>query len=65
MTLSAFFHGIGDFLLWTFNLLQNDLPLTYMMNTGIVLLGFFGLFYWLIKQKKFNEAAEANADQLK
>ena len=65
MTLNGFFRGIGDFMQWTFNLLENDMPITWVMNTGVVILGFVGLFYWLNFQKKFNAQAEANPDQRK
>ena len=65
MTLNGLWRGIGDFLQWTFNLLQNDMPITWIMNTGIVILGFVGMFYWLNWQRKFNEQAENNPNQLK
>lgn len=65
MTLDSIFRGIGDIFQWTFNFLQADLGLTAFMNTGIILLGFVGLFYWLNWQRKFNADAENNSDQLK
>ncbi|MDC3252728.1 hypothetical protein OAU25_00575 [Crocinitomicaceae bacterium] len=65
MTLNGFFRGIGDFLTWTFNILENDMPTTFLVNTGAVLLGFVGLFYWLNLQRKFNAQAENDPDQLK
>jgi len=65
MTLDGVFRGIGDFMQWTFNLLENDMPITWVMNTGVVILGFVGLFYWLNWQKKYNAQAEANPDQRK
>ena len=58
MTLNGIFRGIGDFMQWTFNLLQNDFPLTWLMNTGVILLGFVGLFYWLNIQRKLSAKAE-------
>lgn len=58
MTLDAFFRGLGDIFQWTFNFLQNDMPLTWMMNNGVIVLGFVGLFYWLNWQRKFNAQAE-------
>ncbi len=35
------------------------------LNYSFILLGFFGLFYWLNTQRKFNNAAENNPDTLK
>lgn len=65
MTLDGFFRGLGDIFLWTFNILENDVPITWAMNTGIVLLISGGLLYWLSWQKKLNKQAENNPDQLK
>lgn len=65
MSSTTVFNAIGDFLTWTFQLLQNDLPLTFVMNTGIVLLGFVGLFYWLNIQRKLNSKAANDPNQLK
>jgi hypothetical protein len=41
------------------------MPTTFLVNTGAVLLGFVGLFYWLNLQRKFNAQAEKDPDQLK
>lgn len=65
MSSTEVFNKIGDLFQWTFQFLQNDLPLTAFMNTGILLLGFVGLFFWLNKQRKFNQQATNNPDQLK
>ena len=65
MTLDGFFRGLGDVLQWTVNILENDMPTTFLVNTGAVLLGFVGLFYWLNLQRKFNAQAEKDPDQLK
>jgi len=65
MTLDGFFRGLGDVLQWTFNILENDMPTTFLVNTGAVLLGFVGLFYWLNLQRKFNAQAEKDPDKLK
>lgn len=62
MTLDSLFRGIGDLLGATFTLLQDDMGLTAMFNTGVILLGFVGLFYWLNWQRKFNAEAENNPD---
>lgn len=34
-------------------------------NYSFILLGFFGLFYWLYNQKKFNDQAAKNPNQIK
>jgi hypothetical protein len=52
MTLDGIFRGIGDFLVWTFNILENEEPITMIMNYGCIVLGFVGLFFWLNLQKK-------------
>jgi hypothetical protein len=65
MTLDGFFRGLGDVLQWTFNILENDMPTTFLVNTGAVLLGFVGLFYWLNLQRKFNAQAEKDPNKLK
>ena len=65
MTLSDLFWGIGDFLQWTFQILDGDFWLTKALNVGILLGGFVGLFYWLNLQNKFNKEAKNNPNQLK
>ncbi|MCR9171415.1 MAG: hypothetical protein NXI10_02915 [bacterium] len=64
MTLYDLFWGIGDFLQWTFILLQGDM-IGNMFNYACIVLGFIGLFYWLNWQKKFNAQAENDPNQLK
>lgn len=59
MTLDGIFRGIGGFMQWTFNFLQNDVPITMVMNYGCIVLGFVGLFYWLNLQKKMTAKAKA------
>ena len=65
MSSTDIFWAIGDAAQWALAGLQNDAPITSIMNTGVLLLGFVGLFIWLSKQSKFNAKAAANADQLK
>ena len=65
MSSADIFWWIGDMLQETFRLLQNDFWLTWVMNTGVVLLGFVGLFIWLGMQNKYNAQAASNPDQLK
>lgn len=64
MTLSEIFWGIGDLLTSTFVLLQQDM-IGDMMNYAIIALGFIGLFYWLNWQRKFNNQAKDNPNQIK
>jgi len=64
MTLTDIFWGIGDFMTWTFQLLQADM-IGDMFNVACIILGFVGLFYWLNLQRKFNAKAENDPNQLK
>jgi hypothetical protein len=64
MTLSSIFWGIGDFLTATFTLLQENM-IGDMFNYAVIALGFIGLFYWLNLQRKFNEKAKNDPNQLK
>ena len=36
-----------------------------VFNYSCIVLGFVGLFIWLNKQRKYNEEAESNPNQLK
>ena len=65
MSSSDFFWGLGDLFQTILTPLDADWGLTSLMNTGILLLGFVGLGIWLMKQKKYNDAAEADSNQLK
>jgi len=58
------FWGIGDLFQWMFQGLQAD-AIGNIFNYSMICLGFFGLFYWLIKQKKFNDAADKDSGRLK
>lgn len=64
MTLDGFFRGLGDIFQATFTMLHQDV-IGDMMNYAIIALGFIGLFYWLNWQRKFNEQAENDPNQLK
>jgi hypothetical protein len=57
------FEGLGEFILWTTELLFENVG--NMFNTAVIVLGFVGLFYWLNLQRKFNQKALENPDQLK
>lgn len=65
MNLTDFWWSIGDILEWSVSILFDNVTLSSLFNNGVILLGFVGLFIWLSKQKKFNDVAEANPDQLK
>lgn len=63
MSSSTIFYGIGDFMTN-----YGFLPLEWIgniFNYSVIVLGFVGLFYWLNMQKKYNQQAKDNADQIK
>ena len=62
MSLTDLFWGIGDLFTWTFGIFE---VIGNSFNYTLLALGFVGLFYWLNWQRKFNEQAENNPDQLK
>lgn len=62
MTLYDFFNGLGDLFLWTFQIFE---IIGNKLNYAIIALGFIGLFYWLNRQRVFNEQAKNNPDQRK
>ncbi|TNE97404.1 MAG: hypothetical protein EP322_06755 [Bacteroidetes bacterium] len=62
--MSEIFWGIGELLESTFVLLQQDM-IGDMFNYAVIALGFVGLFYWLNWQRKFNEQAKNDPNQLK
>lgn len=63
MSSKQIFEGLGDFILWTTEILFENVG--NLFNTAVIILGFVGLFYWLNLQKKFNQNAENNPNQLK
>lgn len=65
MSSTDFFWGLGDLLETVLMPLDADWGITAILNTIIPVGGFIGLFYWLNLQRKFNQQAENNADQLK
>jgi hypothetical protein len=63
MSSSDFFYGLGD-------LFNNVLFIPFevigdLVNYSLIVLGFVGLFYWLNIQKKLNDKAANNPDQIK
>jgi hypothetical protein len=63
MTTTEILVSIGDFILWTTELLFHNVG--NLFNDAMIILGFIGLFIWLRIQYRFNKAAENNPDQLK
>jgi len=63
MSSSTVFYAIGHFLEWILGGIYDNVG--NIFNYACILLGFFGLFYWLIYQKKFNDQAEKNPNQIK
>ena len=62
MSSSTFFYGIADFLQWTFGFFEF---VGNKFNYSLIVLGFVGLFYWLNTQKKLNDKASNDPNQLK
>lgn len=63
MNSNVIFEAIGSFLLWTTSILFENIG--NLFNDAMIILGFIGLFYWLNMQKKFNQQAKNNPNQLK
>ena len=55
--------ALGDFILWTTQILFENVG--NIFNTSCIILGFVGLLYWLNLQRKFNNQAENNSNQIK
>ena len=63
MNSNVIFEAIGDGILWSTSILFDNIG--NLANNAFIILGFIGLFYWLNYQKKFNEEAKNNPDQIK
>jgi hypothetical protein len=63
MSSTKIFEAIGDFLYNTVFLMYDNIG--NLFNYSLIVLGFFGLFYWLRYQKKFNDQAANDPNQLK
>ncbi|MCE2742608.1 MAG: hypothetical protein LW701_03440 [Fluviicola sp.] len=63
MSSTKVFEAIGDFLYNTIFLMYDNIG--NLFNYSCIVLGFFGLFYWLRYQKKFNDQAANDPNQLK
>lgn len=55
--------GFGDGAQWFLGLIYDNIG--NIFNYSMIVLGFIGLFYWLAKQKGFNDQAANNPNQLK
>jgi succinate-acetate transporter protein len=62
MSTKVVFEGIADLLQGTFQMFE---VIGNSFNLAVIALGFFGLFYWLRLQAKFNAEAAKNPNQLK
>ena len=59
MTWTDFVYKIGDTFQWSFGfyeIVQN------YFNTLLILLGFFGFYYWMRTQKKLSDQANVSID---
>lgn len=62
MTSNVIFYGIAKMLQTSFlfyEFIQNK------FNYACIILGFIGLFYWLNYQRRFNQEAQNNPNQIK
>lgn len=64
MTFSEFFWGLGDFFTSILYYLQAD-QIGNLFNDALLILGFVGFGIWMNMQRKYNNAAKSNPDQLK
>jgi hypothetical protein len=62
MSSTTIFYAIGDLITWTFGLYEN---VGNLFNYSVILLGFFGLYFWLNKQIKFNAKSKNDPSQRK
>lgn len=65
MTLTNFFWGLGNAFEFMLSILDENVGFAAFFNTTLIILGFFGMFYWLRYQLKFNKEAKNNPDQIK
>jgi len=57
MTFTEFIYATGDFLESTFTILPK---IGNSFNYAVIVLGFVGLIYWLLTQKKLSKKAREN-----
>ena len=63
MNSNVIFEALGDLIIWSTSMVFDNIGNAF--NYSMIVLGFIGLFYWLNYQKKFNQEAENNPDQIK
>ena len=63
MTSTDIIKGVGDFILWTTEIVYENIG--NLFNDAMIILGFIGLFIWLRIQHKYNQEAANNPNQLK
>ena len=63
MTYTDFVYAIGDGILWTTDILFENVG--NIFNYSAVVLGFVGLFIWLRLQAKYNREAANDPKQIK
>ncbi len=61
--INSFFYALGHGLESLFE--YTLIPISGVFNFLVICLGFFGLFFWLWKQGKYNKQAKDNKDQIK
>jgi len=62
MSSTTVFYAIGDFLQWTFQFFDS---VGDILNWSFIALGAFGFLYWMRWQKRFNDQAANDPNQLK
>ncbi|TNE55885.1 MAG: hypothetical protein EP338_01920 [Bacteroidetes bacterium] len=62
MSSTDFFYGISDFLTWSYQFYDN---VGNFLNNLFLLTGFFGFFFWMYWQRKFNAKAANDPNQIK
>ncbi len=60
--MNALWYGIANFFQFIFGFYD---IVGHFCNYLFIIVGFFGLFYWLNYQRKFNKEAENNPNQIK
>lgn len=63
MTSTDIIVAIGDFILWTTEILFENVG--NLFNNAMIVLGFIGLLIWLRFQSKFNKEAANDPNQIK
>jgi hypothetical protein len=62
MSSSDVIYAIGDLLTSTFKFFE---VVGNVFNYSLIVLGFFGFYYWMNLQKKFNDKASKDPNQIK